>query len=113
MLVEDLEVIAVFIVIFYTANFYYFTCRFFPLLQCLNFQVRLSEMLRLHFESSNVSSEQERTTKILRSFLDLLIENMIQTSNYTCLTHQRVYFCFQNYNLKKRFDITYLEYQNF
>ncbi|KAL3998806.1 Mitochondrial 28S ribosomal protein S30 (PDCD9) family protein [Acanthocheilonema viteae] len=51
---------------------------------------RLGEMLKLHLESSNVDSEQERTTRILRSFLDLLIENTIQSGMYTCLAHQRI-----------------------
>ncbi|MCP9257235.1 putative 28S ribosomal protein S30, mitochondrial [Dirofilaria immitis] len=54
------------------------------------FEDRLSEMLKFHLQSSNVDSEQERTTRILRSFLDLLLENMIQSGMYACLAHQRI-----------------------
>ncbi|VDM07031.1 unnamed protein product [Wuchereria bancrofti] len=55
-----------------------------------DFENRLSEMLKLHLESSSVDSEQERTTRILRSFLDLLLENMIQSGMYSCLAQQRI-----------------------
>ncbi|EJD74756.1 hypothetical protein LOAG_17972 [Loa loa] len=55
-----------------------------------DFEDRLSEMLKLHLESSNVDSEQDRTTRILRSFLDLLLENVIQSGMYACLAHQRI-----------------------
>lgn len=66
--------------------------RFFFYFQFFNLQNRLGEMLKLHLGSSNVESEQQRNMKILRSFLDLLLENMIQSGMYDCLAYQRVIF---------------------
>lgn len=39
-------------------------------------------MLKLHLDSTNVESEQERTTRILQSLLDLLLENVVQSRVY-------------------------------
>uniref|UniRef100_A0A915PFN4 28S ribosomal protein S30, mitochondrial n=1 Tax=Setaria digitata TaxID=48799 RepID=A0A915PFN4_9BILA len=54
------------------------------------FERRLGEILRLHLESDNVDSEEERTARILRSFVDLLLENIVRSGLYACLTHHRI-----------------------
>ncbi|VDN06744.1 unnamed protein product [Thelazia callipaeda] len=55
-----------------------------------SFEERLGEMLKLHLGSLNVASEHERTTRFLRSILDLSLENIVQSGMYPNLGNQRI-----------------------